>query len=100
VSDVKFLTVRDLRNATKGLWEDLANNENVIITSNGKPKSLMIGINESNFEETLRAWNQVKTWMAVNKLREEASKRPPISEAEIEEEIALCRREAREGSLS
>ena len=72
----------------------------IVVTSNGKPKALMVQVSESDFEETLAVLNQVKLARAINNIRATA-KRNSSSEMtldEINEEIANSRKEKRERS--
>ena len=41
---MNFYSVRDLRNDSKGMWENLKGNGEVIITNNGKTAALMLDI--------------------------------------------------------
>ncbi|GHU84659.1 hypothetical protein FACS1894198_0760 [Clostridia bacterium] len=55
----------------------------------------MIGIDESNLEETLCALEQVRKMISIKRMREDVSRQPLISEEEIE----LCHKEAGETLL-
>ena len=50
---MNFYGIRELSNNTKAVMTNLAANKKAVITDNGKPSALMIGINESNFEAVL-----------------------------------------------
>lgn len=43
---MKFITVRDLRARPAKIWEDLGKEENIVITSNGRPLALLTGVDE------------------------------------------------------
>lgn len=84
---MEFYTARDLRINTKSIWNDLAKESEVIITNNGKPSALMVGIPEGKFDETIRALRQVKAISAMERMRDKASKNGYMSDLEIEEAI-------------
>ncbi len=89
---MNFYTVRDLRTTPKSIWENLSQDGEVIITNNGKPTALMVGLSESDFEETIKAVRQAKAMMAFNSMRQRAAAQGFMSDDEIEAEIAAARR--------
>jgi len=76
----------------------LTDDGKIVVTSNGKPKAIMIQVNETDFEETLAFLNQVKLSRAINKIRISAQKNgaSEMTLDEINAEIALSRKERRE----
>lgn len=90
---MQFYTVRDLRTTPKSIWEDLAEDGEVIITNNGRPTALMLDITDGSFEETLKAVRQAKAMIAFNSMREHAAKQGFMGDEEIEAEIAATRQE-------
>lgn len=90
---MNFYTVRDLINTPKSIWDNLSNNGEVVITNNGKPKAIMIDIENGDFEETIKAIRQAKAMIAFNSMRAKAAKSGFMSDEEIETEIAAARRE-------
>ena len=86
-----FYTVRDIRAVPKSLWDSLAADGSVVITSNGKPTALMLDISDGSLEETLRAVRQAKAMIAFNAVRERAAMNGFITDTEIETEIAAAR---------
>lgn len=85
---MKFYSVRDFRNISKEIWENLARNGEAIITNNGKPTALMIDISEDNFDEMIKAVRQAKTMITFNKMRMNSSKERFMSEEDINAEIS------------
>ena len=63
------------------------------ITNNGKPRALMIDVDEDNFDETLKAVRQARAIMAFAKMRRKASEEGYMTPEEIDAEIAAARRE-------
>ena len=85
---MNFYSVRDLRNDSKGMWENLKGNGEVIITNNGKPAALMLDISEDNFEII----RQAKAMIAFNNMRSRAAANGFLSDEEIAAEIAAARK--------
>ena len=66
---MKFLSVRDLRGKSAQVWKDLPNEREMIITSNGRPVAILAAINETNLEESLKAFRQARAVEAVASLQ-------------------------------
>lgn len=64
MSKIRYVRSREIRSNPAILWKE---NE-TIITSNGKPKAIVIRI-ENDIESTLAAFRQVKAMRAVEKMR-------------------------------
>ena len=93
---MNFYTARDLRTIPKTIWNSLSANSEVIITNNGKPTALLLGITDGNFEETVKAVRQAKAMIAFNSMRAKAAARGYMSDEEIEAEITAHRAERKE----
>jgi len=95
---MSFVSFRELRTSTAKINDMLSDNKKIVVTSNGKPKAVMIQVNENDFEETLAVLNQIKLTKAINNMRASAE-RSGVAELTLEEinaEIALSRKERRE----
>lgn len=90
---MKFVSVRELRNRPGGVWEDLRR-EDLVVTTNGKPVGILVGIEGGDVEETLRAVRLVRARQAVSRLRRSAQEAgvAGLSDAEIAAEIREARR--------
>jgi prevent-host-death family protein len=66
---MKFANVRELKNRTSEILK-LAEKEDVIVTSRGKPTAIIKGISEEDFEDHLLE-NNPKFLAALEKAREE-----------------------------
>lgn len=89
-----FYTARDLRTRSTDIWDSLAGNEEAVITNNGRPTAVIIGVDGGDdVEETLRAIRQARAMRALVSLRDEAGQRGFLSDEEIENEIAAARDE-------
>ena len=98
MSGMSFVSFRELRTSTAKINDMLSDNKKIVVTSNGKPKAVMIQVNENDFEETLAVLNQIKLTKAINNMRASAE-RSGVAELTLEEinaEIALSRKERRE----
>ena len=95
---MNFYTVRDLRTHPREVWDKLSETQEIIITNNGKPTALMIGIDDESLEEVLASVRQSMAMRAVNKLRIASvrSGRSEMTSEDIDEEIYKTRKEKRE----
>jgi len=98
MGSTSFVSFRELRTSTTKINDMLTDDGKIIVTSNGKPKAIMIQVNETDFEDTLAIINQVKLARVINNLRASArnSGASEMSLDEINAEIALSRKERRE----
>jgi len=67
---MKFITVKDLRDAPSGAWKKLPAEREMIVTNNGKPIALITPINDEMFEDTVTAIRRVKALNAMKKMQE------------------------------
>ena len=72
---MQFASARDLRNRPGHIWKELKKNEEIVITSNGKPVALMISVNEDNLEDELKARRQAKVQISIAKMQKSAKKK-------------------------
>ena len=93
-----FMTIRDFRSSS--VWNKLAQQDEIILTNNGRPAALILGIPDGNLEELLRSIRQAKAMRALTAIRAEAAERGFLSEEEIDAEIQAYRREKREKTTS
>ncbi len=91
---MKFVPVRDLRIKPGEVWKKLAAEDNVVITSNGRPKALMIKIDEDTFDESIAVLRRAKALMALERLHRTAVSTglSKMTAREIETEIHMARR--------
>jgi antitoxin (DNA-binding transcriptional repressor) of toxin-antitoxin stability system len=93
---VKFVTVRDLRGSPRQVWKKLAEERELVLTSNGKPIAILTSISEDSLEETLSALRRARALKAVRKIQEASRHRQKkLSLKEINAVIAEVRRERR-----
>jgi antitoxin (DNA-binding transcriptional repressor) of toxin-antitoxin stability system len=80
---MKFLSSRVLRNQP-GVVRDLAGDDDLVLTANGKPFAILVGIAEDDFEQTA---------LAVSRMRKTAARRgvDRLSPSAINAEIRAAR---------
>lgn len=95
---MKFLSVRDLRNKSSQIWQELPEQREMIITSNGRPIAIISSINENDLEQVLSAFRQARASSSVAALQLDSVKRgtDKISIDEINFEIKSVRSKRKE----
>ncbi|MDN5332624.1 MAG: hypothetical protein PWP45_1849 [Tepidanaerobacteraceae bacterium] len=91
---MRFVTVRDLRLHGREIWKALRAGEEAVLTHNGNPVALLIGVQEDRLEETLRLIRRARAQAAVSRMREHACALglDKMSEGDIKAEIRAARR--------
>ena len=91
---MKFVTVRDLRGRSGQVWNTLARERDIILTSNGKPIAILSAVSEENLEESLAAVRRARAAAAVEKMQLESVEAgtDKISLDEITTEIRMARK--------
>ena len=62
MSQTRFLSIHELQKQGSNIKELLDDDDKIIITSNGKPIGITVGISESSLEEFLEDWKKVKEY--------------------------------------
>ena len=96
---MKFLSARDLRNRP-GFVRELVRKEDVVLTANGKPVALLLGVEDDDFEETAQAVRQARALRALSRMRRQAESKgiSDMSLAAINAEIHAERFKRKAGS--
>jgi len=91
---MKFISVRDLRSKSAQVWKQLPQEREMIITSNGRPIAIIAAISDSDLEESLSAFRQMRAVEAVASLQRRSAERgnDKITMDEIDAEIKAVRR--------
>jgi prevent-host-death family protein len=94
---MKFIGIRDLRNQSSRIFKDLESDQEVIITSNGKPRAILFSVSENGLEDQLTAIRRAKAVMAVSSLQKESVRKgmDSITKEAINAEIKAVRRKNR-----
>ncbi|MGB9868300.1 MAG: type II toxin-antitoxin system Phd/YefM family antitoxin [Bacillota bacterium] len=94
---MRFLTVRDLRLRGREIWRALRAGEEAVLTYNGSPVALLVGVQEARLEETIRLIRQARAQAAVSRMRERARDLglDKMSDEDVAAEIRAARRARR-----
>lgn len=94
---MQFISVRQLRANAASAWRKLSEDDDVVITSNGKPIAVLLPVDEGTLEQQLSLVRRIRAQSALNRIHEQATRLEldSISEQEIEEEVASARKERR-----
>jgi antitoxin (DNA-binding transcriptional repressor) of toxin-antitoxin stability system len=68
---MRFISVRDLNTKPKEIWSKIKDEE-VVITSNGKPIALLSGVTEETLEKTVRAIRRSRALIALEEMQKKA----------------------------
>ena len=92
-SIMKFITVRDLRGRSAEVWRQLAEEHELVVTSNGKPIAILTSTNEDTFEQSTREARRARALRAVGTLQQQSVKkgRERLTDEDIDAEIAEAR---------
>jgi antitoxin (DNA-binding transcriptional repressor) of toxin-antitoxin stability system len=90
---MKFVSVRELRNRPGRVWSTLSRGD-VVLTANGKPMGVLIGVDEGRLGDTVEAIRRAKAILAVSQMRLKAAQTGTdrLSLADINREIRAVRR--------
>jgi hypothetical protein len=91
---VKFISSRELSTKPADVYSKLEKAGKLIINYNGKPKALMVSIDEDSFEGVLRAVTRALAEYALSDMRQTARDRgvDGMKERELEAVISDARR--------
>jgi len=94
---MKFVTVRELRSKTAALRKDLDQEQEIILTANGRPFAVMSRIEPDTLEQELQAIRRARAAVAVARIRAttQAKGLNRLTMAEIDRLIAETRRQRR-----
>ena len=92
---MNLITVRDLRNRSGEVWRRLAQQQELIVTSNGRPVALLASVNEDDVGKTLAMLRRARAQVAASRMRETAvtAGADRMTLDEINEEIGKARQE-------
>ncbi len=90
---MRFISVRELNTKPKEIWSRVKDEE-VVITSNGKPIALLSGVTEETLEKTLRAIRRSRAIIALEEMQKKAISLGlnKLTDAQIEAEIQAVRK--------
>ncbi len=65
-----FITVRDLRIKTGDVWKKLEGEQDLVVTSNGRPIAVMTAVQGNTIEFVLETMRQARARIALKTLRD------------------------------
>ena len=91
---MRFVSVRELRGRSAAVWKTLAEEKELVITSNGKPIALLSATSEEQLEESLDAVRRARAQAAVAAIQDASLKAGTqrLSPEDINAEIDAVRR--------
>ena len=88
-----FYPVSDLTDNSQKILGDVSENQDVILTQNGKPSAIVVNIPDGGFDEVTQAIRQARAMIALNNVRRKAAKAGYMTDEEIEIAINEARSE-------
>ncbi len=91
---MRFVTVRDMRNKPARIRETLAEEQDIVLTANGKPFAIVSRTSEDTLESSLSMMRRIRAEQAVASLQQDSltAGRDRLAPREIDEEIRAVRR--------
>ena len=91
---MRFVSVRELRGKSAAIWKELAQEQEMVITSNGKPIALLAATSEELLEESLDTLRSARALAAANAMQQASIKAGTdrLSVADIDDEIKAVRK--------
>ncbi len=89
---MRFISVREFRGKSGDVWKQLAEEQELVITSNGKPIAIVSAVSEETLEDSLRAIRRARAMAAVEAMQRQSAKRG-LGPDDVEAEIAAVRSE-------
>jgi len=91
---MKFITARDFRTSSANIWKTLPEEQELIITNNGKPIALLTPLSDKTLEDTLSSIRRARAINAVKLIQQQSVKngtdKMPLEE--INNEIKAARK--------
>jgi antitoxin (DNA-binding transcriptional repressor) of toxin-antitoxin stability system len=91
---MRFVSVRELNTKPKEIWATIKDEE-VVVTSNGKPIALLSAVTGDTLDKTLRALRRSRALLALEEMQKKSmgTGLERLTDSEIESEIRAVRRE-------
>ena len=90
---MRFISVRELNTKPKEIWSKIKEEE-VVITSNGKPIALLSGVTEETLEKTVRSIRRSRALIALEEMQKKSIELglDKWTDSQIESEIKAVRK--------
>ena len=69
---MKMVSVRDLRTKSAQIWKDLQKEQEMVVTSNGKPVGILSAATEDTFEQSLATVRRARAMAAITRAQLES----------------------------
>jgi antitoxin (DNA-binding transcriptional repressor) of toxin-antitoxin stability system len=91
---MRFISVRELSTKPKEIWSKIKDEE-MVITSNGKPIAILSGVTEETLGKKLRAIRRSRTFIALEEMQKKSLELglDKLTDSQIEIEIQAARKE-------
>ena len=91
---MRFVTIKDLRSRTAAIRKDLAADEEIVVTANGRPIALLTAVDGDNLEQELLAHRRSRARAALDRTRNQASAAgtSDMPMSKVEEVVATARK--------
>lgn len=95
---MKFVSIRELRISPVKIWRQLNDEEDIVITSNGKPIAVLNPIYNNNLESTLDIIKRARALKAMEEIQLQSVKKglDKLTDQKINEIIEKVRTERRQ----
>ena len=89
---MRFISVRDLSTKPREIWTKIKEEE-VVITSNGKPIALLSGVTEETLEKMVRSIRRSRAIIALEEMQKKSLELglDKLTDSQIESEIQAVR---------
>ena len=84
--------MREFRGSSGDVWKELLTEQELVITSNGKPIAIVSAVSEETLEDALRAIRRARAMAAVQVMQRQSAKRGLATE-DVSKEISAARSE-------
>lgn len=91
---MNYLAVKDLKK-TANLWKLLEEENELIITRDGKPCALMVPVRPETVERSLEEVRRARFSATLDTIRDRARNLPPVSPEMIDREVQAARSQNR-----
>jgi antitoxin (DNA-binding transcriptional repressor) of toxin-antitoxin stability system len=90
---MRFVSVRELNTKPKEIWAKIKDEE-VVVTSNGKPIALLSAVTGDTLDKTLRALRRSRALLALEEMQKKSMETglERLTDSEIGSEIRAVRR--------
>ena len=91
---MRFVSIRELRGQSAAVWRALADEKELVVTSNGKPIAVLSATSEEHLEESLQSLRRARAQAAVAAIQQASrdAGTDRLSLDEIDAEIDAVRR--------